>query len=170
MTENSVKKLHLIRHAKSSWNNSYLADIDRPLNERGMRSCQTMAAKIAEAGCPFTDVFCSPAVRARSTIEQISETLADRRIDWQVDNALYTFDFQDLLRWCRGVDDVIAQIVIIGHNPAMTDFINEMSDRTIENLPTCGYAQLWFETQSWQTLPAKSAKLVSFLKPKMFMD
>lgn len=165
-----MKKLHLIRHAKSSWDNSYLADIDRPLNERGMRSCQIMAAPIADAGCPFTAVFCSPAVRAQSTIEQISEALTDREIDWQVDSALYTFAFQDLLEWCKGLDDAIAEVVIVGHNPAMTDFINEMSDRTIDNLPTCSYAQLWFEDLSWQTLSVGSAQLVSFLKPKMFID
>ncbi|MEL6556492.1 MAG: histidine phosphatase family protein, partial [Cyanobacteria bacterium J06621_11] len=64
-----MKKLHFIRHAKSSWRNAYLADIDRPLNERGVRSCQVMAAQIVKAGCPLDNIFCSPAVRAQSTIE-----------------------------------------------------------------------------------------------------
>lgn len=129
-----------------------------------------MAAPIAEAGCPFTAVFCSPAMRTRSTIEHISKALIDRAIDWQVDDALYTFEFQDLLKWCRGLDDAIAQAVIIGHNPALTDLINQIGDRPIENLPTCGYAQLLFESQSWQTLGAGTAKLASYLKPKMFVD
>ena len=185
-----MKKLHLLRHAKSSRDNSYLADIDRPLNERGIRDCQVMAVPIVEAGCPLTTIFCSPAMRAQSTIEYISEALADREITWRVDSALYTFEFRDLLKWCQELDDTMTDVVIIGHNPAMTDFANQMSSQmssqmnsqvsdrtnttypahTIENLPTCGYAQLLFQDQSWQTLSVGSAELVSFLKPKMFVD
>ncbi|EDX87062.1 phosphoglycerate mutase family protein [Synechococcus sp. PCC 7335] len=159
-----MKKLHLIRHAKSSHDNSYLADIDRPLNQRGLQACEVMAAQIAKAGCPFDPIFCSPAVRAQSTIEQISQALPERQISWQVDNALYTFRSQDLLGWCQALEEAVNEVVIVGHNPAMTDFVNEISDRTIDNLPTCGYVQLLFENDSWQNLSADSAKLVSFLK------
>ena len=163
-----MKKLHLIRHAKSSRDSSYLADIDRPLNQRGLEACEIMAVQIVSAGCPFDPIFCSPAVRTQSTLEQISQALPSHQITWQVDNALYTFKFQDLLRWCRSLDGAIAEAVIVGHNPAITDFVNEMSDRTIENVPTCGYVQLLFENNSWQNIATGSAKLISFLKPKMF--
>ncbi len=165
-----MKKLHLIRHAKSSQGDRDLADIDRPLNKRGLVSCQIMAAQIVAAGCPLDPIFCSPAVRTQSTIEQISQALSNQQIHWQTDNALYTFEVQDLVKWCRALDDSMTEIVIVGHNPAMTDFVNQMSDRTIKNLPTCGYVQLLCEVDSWQSLSAGSAKLVSFLKPKMFMS
>nr|WP_228025251.1 histidine phosphatase family protein [cf. Phormidesmis sp. LEGE 11477] len=169
--------MHLIRHAKSSHDDSYLSDIDRPLSQRGLQACQRMAVPIARAGCPFDPVFCSPALRAQSTIEQISYALPERQINWQIDDALYTFEFQDLLRWCRALDNAMNEVVIVGHNPAMTDFVNEMCDRvsadwparTLDNLPTCGYVQLSFENTSWQTLSKGSATLVSFLKPKMFV-
>ena len=163
-----MKTIHLIRHAKSSQGDRDLADIDRPLNERGLASCRVMAMKILDAGCPFDPVFCSPATRTQSTIEQISQALAPRQIQWQVDNALYTFEGQNLLKWCSALDDSMTAVVIVGHNPAMTDLVNQVSDRPIKNLPTCGYAQLCFKG-SWQALSAGSAKLVSFLKPKMFM-
>ncbi|MGB3790207.1 MAG: histidine phosphatase family protein [Phormidesmis sp.] len=165
-----MKRLHLIRHAKSSRDDSDLADIDRPLNKRGLASCQIMATQIADVGCPFDPVFCSPAVRTQSTIEQISQALSSQQIHWQTDNALYTFEVQDLVKWCRALDNSMTEVVIVGHNPAMTDFVNQMSDRTIKNLPTCGYVQLQFEVDSWQALSARSAKLVSFLTPKMFAD
>ncbi|MGB7251195.1 MAG: histidine phosphatase family protein [Phormidesmis sp.] len=164
-----MKKLHLIRHAKSSWADDSLADIDRPLNPRGVKSCRVMAAQIVKAGCGFEHVFCSPAVRAQSTIEQISQNLPDREIVWQLDDALYTFDAQDLLRWCRGLDNALSEVVVVGHNNAMTDFCNEVGDRPIENLPTCGYVQLAFGRGAWQDLSTGSAERLSFLKPKMFM-
>ncbi|MEL6353938.1 MAG: histidine phosphatase family protein [Cyanobacteria bacterium J06627_28] len=164
-----MKKLHFIRHAKSSWRNAYLADIDRPLNERGVRSCQVMAAQIVKAGCPLDNIFCSPAVRAQSTIEHINEAIVDRELSWTTDRRLYTFDVRDLLNWCRELDDELAEVTVVGHNNALTDFVNSMSDRTIENLPTCGYAQLTLREKDWRSLSPNSVRLTDFLKPKMFL-
>lgn len=73
-----MKRLHLIRHAKSSWSSGSLADIDRPLNQRGLKSCVLMAPQIVKAGCSFEHVFCSPAVRAQSTLENLA---------WEVNEA-----------------------------------------------------------------------------------
>jgi phosphohistidine phosphatase len=58
-----MKKLHFIRHAKSSWKDSSLHDIDRPLNNHGLKSCPIMATQIEKSGCNFDHVFCSTAVR-----------------------------------------------------------------------------------------------------------
>jgi len=163
-----MKKLHLIRHAKSSWANEALADIDRPLNSRGSEACRTMAPQMVQAGCPFEPVFCSPARRAQSTIEQLAQHLLDREISWQTDDELYTFDANALLKWCRNLDDSLLEAVVVGHNAAMTDLCNQIGDRFIKNVPTCGYVQLVFAQNSWQDLSAGSGKLLSFLKPKMF--
>lgn len=165
-----MKTLHLIRHAKSSWSDSALADIDRPLNKRGFKSCQVMAPEIINAGCDFKHVFCSPAVRAQTTLKQLAQALPEHDITWQTDKALYTFDVWDLRTWCYALNDSLLEVVIVGHNSALTDLINSFGTSPIENLPTCGYAQLAFKDESWQSLSAHSAKLVSFLKPKMFMD
>ncbi|MGC1306409.1 MAG: histidine phosphatase family protein [Phormidesmis sp.] len=163
-----MKKLHLIRHAKSSHTDGSLADIDRPLNQRGVESCRVMAPQIVKAGCGFEHVFCSPAVRAQSTIEQIAQNLPEKGIQWQLDNALYTFNAQDLLAWCQALDSSRVEVVIVGHNNALTDFCNHVSDRPIDNLPTCGYVQLVLKVSSWQALSTNSAELLSFLRPKMF--
>lgn len=165
-----MKTLHLIRHAKSSWSDGSLADIDRPLNKRGLKSCKVMAAQIVKAGCHFDHVFCSPAVRAQTTLEALNQALPNQDITWHTDQALYTFDVWDLRTWCYGLDNALSEVVIVGHNSALTDLINSFGNSPIENLPTCGYAQLAFKDQSWQSLSAQSAELVSFLKPKMFMD
>lgn len=164
-----MKKLHLIRHAKSSWSDGSLADKDRPLNKRGLKSCRIMAPEIVKVGCCFDHVFCSPAVRAQLTIEHICQSLTEREIKWQLDDALYTFDTQVLWEWCRGLDNAMSDVMIIGHNPAMTDFCNEVSNCNIENIPTCGYVQLGFARSSWQDLSSGSCELLSFLKPKMFI-
>lgn len=162
-----MKKIHLIRHAKSSWVNGSLADIDRPLNERGVSNCLFMAQHIYDAGCCFDNVFCSPAVRAQSTIDLISNGITETNIKWQIDDDLYTFDSGHLFRWLRSVDESISELLIIGHNPALTDFCNELSNSNIKNIPTCGYVQLVaYQDCLWQEISKTSFELTALLKPK----
>jgi len=165
-----MKKIHLIRHAKSSWKNDSLADIDRPLNKRGTKTCHFMARHIFDADCCFDNVFCSPAVRAQLTIEGINKSLEGKNINWRTEEQLYTFDSDVLFDWCRKLDESISELVIIGHNPALTDFCNRVSNTHLNNIPTCGYAQLIIEKKCrWRKLAEGSAELVEFLRPKKVM-
>jgi len=185
-----MKKLHLIRHAKSSWSDRALSDIDRPLNQRGLRSCALMAEQIVKAGCSFEHVFCSPALRAQSTIENIaqhlnlaaggegdnsltsgppsSKSLRHRQIEWHTDPALYTFVMTDLLAWCQQLDNSLSEVVIVGHNSAMTDFVNAIGNQPLGNLPTCGYVQLALQIEDWRALSPGAGDTISLLTPKMF--
>jgi phosphohistidine phosphatase len=127
-----------------------------------------MAEPIVNAGCRFEHVFCSIATRAQLTIEGISRALPDSEIQWKLEEALYTFSGHSLLDWCLDQDDGLDEMVLVGHNPAMTMFCNGMGNRQIENMPTCGYAQLVFPQDSWLELTPGSGKTVSFLTPKQF--
>ncbi|MCW5201435.1 MAG: histidine phosphatase family protein [Candidatus Electrothrix communis] len=161
-----MKIIHLIRHAKSSWNDDSLTDIARPLNKRGKKTCRFMAQHIADTGCCFEHIFCSPAVRAQSTIERISKSL-NADLQWQTAEQLYTFDSEFLFDWCRTLDESITEPLIIGHNSALTDFCNALSNSTVKNIPTCGYTQLSMSKDcSWQKLAEGSAELTVFLRPK----
>ncbi len=168
-----MKKIHLIRHAKSSWKDTSLADIDRPLNKRGIKTCRFMAQHIFDAGCCFDQVFCSPAVRAQLTIELIGNYLKGVNVQWQTEEQLYTFDSGTILDWCRTVDESIVELVIIGHNPALTDFCNALGNCNLKNIPTCGYAQLTYgkldKKYRWRKLGEGSAELTAFLRPKKLM-
>ncbi len=162
-----MKTLHLIRHAKSSWDHPGLADIDRPLNERGKKSCRVMADAIADAGCDFDNVYCSPAVRAQATIAGLSKALSLGEIDWQVEDDLYTFHAEDLMSWCRNLEEGLTSVVVVGHNPALTEFCNRLSGADIDNIPTCGYVQLAIDIDDWLELATDAAELVTFISPKM---
>lgn len=165
-----MKKIHLIRHAKSSWEDGSLADIDRPLSELGISTCLFMAQHIYDAGCCFDNVFCSPAVRAQSTIELISSCISETDVMWQTDKELYCFDSNNIFRWFGGVDESISEVLIIGHNPAFTDFCNELSNSDIRNIPTCGYAQLVIDQDChWHEISEIATELTALLKPKKLM-
>ena len=166
-----MKKIHLIRHAKSSWKDTTLADIDRPLNKRGFTTSNFMADPILKAGCSFTNIFCSPALRAKTTIERISSHLPHANITWKIDDRLYTFDDGDLFVWFRSLEESINEVTIIGHNPALTDFTNRISHSDIENTPTCGYVQLKsHHAILWKDVTEASFQLSCFLVPKQLMN
>ena len=160
-----MKTLHLIRHAKSSWDFPELADIDRPLNKRGKKACVKMAEPIVAAGCDFKTIFCSPALRAQQTINRISKALDDSLL-WQTEQHLYTFSFDELLKFCVELDDELDEVVLVGHNPGFTDMCNFLIEDYIENLPTCGYGQFACDIDSWAQLNENCAQLVEFITPK----
>ncbi|WPD20881.1 MAG: histidine phosphatase family protein [Candidatus Electrothrix scaldis] len=170
-----MKIIHLIRHAKSSWKDGTLADIDRPLNKRGKKSCRVMVKQLVRSGCCFEHIFCSPAVRAQETIQGINKIL-NLELRWQTNKELYTFDSVVLLEWFRTLNDAVTEPLIIGHNPALTELCNTLrkndtiSNNDISNIPTCGYVQLCMDKdRPWRKLAEGSANLTVFLRPKKFM-
>ena len=163
-----MKIIHLIRHAKSGWDNVNLSDKERTISIKGELSCQLMADRIVAAGCNFDQVYCSTATRAQMTIQCLSDTLHSKEIEWISEEVLYTFDHYDLLDWCMSLPDTLYEVVVVGHNPAITEFTNGMSDRYFDNVPTCGYVQLKFPQAAWKELSKASAKCTSILTPKQF--
>ncbi len=161
-----MKRLHLIRHAKSSWDHPDLHDIERPLNSRGLKATKVMAPAIVAAGCSFDAVFCSAAVRAQETIENIASHLPDHGIKRVVDDALYTFSAGAVLDFLNALPENFDDVTIVGHNPAFTDLTNRLTSAAIVNVPTCGYVQMEFEG-AWKDLDYGTATLNEFLTPKM---
>ena len=127
-----------------------------------------MAQPIMAAGCDFQQVFCSPAKRAQQTIELISNALRKENfnVQWYTDDSLYTFNSEDLLHWFQRLDDAIEEIVVIAHNPAITDLGNTLCGESISNVPTCGYLHIASEITHWRQLGADTATLIEYLSPK----
>ena len=90
-------RLWLLRHAKSSWDDDRLADIDRPLAPRGVRAADAMATYIAGASIRPSLVVCSPALRARQTFEHVQASLGEPEV--RIEPEVYTFDPEPLLAY-----------------------------------------------------------------------
>ena len=163
-----MKTIHLIRHAKSSWEDSRLSDVQRPLAQRGSKDCKIMGQHIIAAGWNHRNIYCSQAKRAQMTIAGLAKSLSHLKIDWQIDSELYTFSAGVLLDWLADLSDECQAITLVGHNPAFTDLINRLCDARLDNLPTCGYAQLSAEMDSWAQVKQSEFQLKHLLKPKMF--
>jgi phosphohistidine phosphatase len=162
-----MKTLHLLRHAKSAWDNPGLADRERPLNKRGQRDAPRMGQALAERLAPLS-IAVSPARRAQLTLDGLCTGWAALRdMRHYTDEDLYTFSDNDLLDWIQAQDTRHPALFMIGHNPAFTDLVNTLcGDYVLDNLPTAGYAELSLEVDSWHDVARGCGNLAFTLFPK----
>ncbi len=160
------KLLFLVRHAKSSWQDVSLPDHARPLNKRGKRDAPEMAERIARRPSPPEHVVTSPALRALTTAQVIATELEIEPTALEVDERLYGAGTGELVDVIRGLDDRLARVMVVGHNPCLTESVNLLAGTTIENVPTCGVAVLSLEATSWADVCSRSAELLEFDYPK----
>jgi phosphohistidine phosphatase len=165
-----MKRLYLLRHAKSSWDDPTLADHDRPLAPRGRRAAKVMAEHLQRKGIAPELVLCSPARRTRQTLKRLAPGLG-KDADVQIEPELYAAPARDLLEVLHEVPDEVESVMLIGHNPGIQDLALSLASagsevpRLRSKFPTAALATLEFDG-SWRELAPGSAALVSFLKPK----
>jgi phosphohistidine phosphatase len=163
-----MKTLYVVRHAKSSWDDTDLSDIDRPLNERGKRDAPRMGKRLKEKGIHPELLLSSPARRAFSTAKRIGEVLDYKKDNIKTEKKLYHASEDEILNVVRGLSDKSNSAMIFGHNPGLTDFVNELLDtkQFIDNIPTCGIVAFSFSGKSWAEASAQNAQFLFFDYPK----
>ena len=163
-----MKKVYLIRHAKSSWKFADLTDFDRPLNDRGNRDAPFMGKVLKDQNAKPDLIYSSTAVRAITTAKIIANV-----VGYDVSNIVETEDIYEasageILDIIQSTDDKHNTIFVFGHNPGMTSLSNYMCDRIIDNLPTCGISIIEFPADKWEDVTLRSGKLVGFEYPKKY--
>lgn len=165
-----MKKLILVRHAKSSWADTSLTDINRPLNSRGKRDAPFMAKLIREKGISPDLILSSPAKRALLTAKVFADELIYPAKDIQLVSEIYEAFYEEIIEVLHDVKDEINTLMIFGHNPGFTDFTNFVSDSYIENIPTCGIVGLELKEESWNKVKEDSFRLLFLEYPKKYSD
>jgi len=160
------KILYLVRHAKSSWSDASLADRDRPLNRRGRKSAPEMGRRLLEHGQHPDLIVSSPAKRAFSTAKKIAKELAYDKSEIVTDESLYFSGTGSMVSMLEGLDDRYQNVMIVGHNPAMTSLLNILSEAQVHNMPTCAVAVLSFDMASWSELDVTNGELLLYDFPK----
>ena len=165
MNWNEMKRLYLVRHAKSDWGKPGLADFDRPLNKRGKKDAPKMGEHLKSVWQVKPDyVLCSTAKRAQATAKRLLKALEypKDQIVWQ--ERIYSGHSTDILDLVRRIDSGCEQVMVIGHNPDITELINDLTGSDIFDVPTCGVAGIDLDIDVWQDVA--SGKLVFFEVPK----
>jgi phosphohistidine phosphatase len=155
-----MKTLFLIRHAKSSWDDTALPDKDRPLNDRGKRDAPKMGKRLQKRDVKPDLILSSPAIRALTTAEIFAKKLDYKLKDIVVDDRLYAGEADDLLDVIHKLGDNLERVMLFGHNPELTELAHRLASE-IARMPTCAVAEFTFGTKSWskigKTKPAKVA-------------
>ena len=166
-----MKRLTLLRHAKSSWDDQGAADHDRPLAKRGMRDAPWIGERLAAQGLKPSLLLTSSALRARQTTALVEPPLRHAALKIHVDSEIYLATPDTLLRILSAQSDAIDDLVLIGHNPGLTQLANMLlPDLKLDNLPTAGAVGLRCTTDSWQTIDAADFSLLFYEYPKKGSD
>ena len=146
-----MKNLILVRHAKSSWE-APLGDIDRPLLQRGVSD----AGEVALASLNYIprqfNIWSSKARRARDTALIFAKELGFPAENIFFKDELYTFDHQKLEQIIKTLPADYNNMILFGHNEAITNFVNKFGDVFITNVPTSGFVSIQFDCNDWQSI------------------
>lgn len=165
----AMKKLYMVRHAKSSWEHPGLSDFDRPLNDRGKQDAPKMGERLKERGIHLNLMLSSPARRAMSTCKRIADSIGYRRENIRTDRNLYHTGEDEILEIIRRLDNDVDAVMIFGHNPGMTDFVNALNrnqEPYIPNVPTCGIVAFQFNISDWNVVSFGTGEFLFFDSPK----
>jgi phosphohistidine phosphatase len=161
-----MKTLTLLRHAKSSWDNSGLADHDRPLNERGQRDAPEMAQRIHAAAIRPSLIVSSPATRTWETAKALAAEISYPIEFLQRDNQLYLASLDTLIDYVGQQDPGFNSLLVVAHNPGITVFANYLCPGLTDNVPTCGVVSVTIDSNDWDLRKTGSVTLDLYDYPK----
>jgi len=133
-----MKRLYLVRHAKSSWKHPEFTDFERTLNKRGKRDAPEMGERLARKGvCPDLMVS-SPAMRAISTARVLAEKVGYSLAEICEEEAIYGAHWSGLLGVIQDFPDAMDTVLMVGHNPGFSMLAEYLTATRVDNMPTCG--------------------------------
>ena len=163
-----MKKLFIIRHAKSSWANSSLPDHQRPLNSRGLRDAPFMGKLLQKTGAQPDLLLSSPANRAFSTACFFAEAFGIPEMEIRKEERIYDAFPSDMVDIIQSLPADLETVFVFGHNPTFTSLANKYAERQIANMPTCSIAQVEADVKNWKDFSPGSAKVVAFHYPGQY--
>lgn len=162
-----MKTLIIVRHAKSSWNHPELSDRQRPLNSRGERDAPAMGKRIVDQGMRPSLIITSPATRAWTTARIIAAEIGYPTEFLQREDSLYLASLDDLLDAVVAQDAGFNSLMVVGHNPGLTEFANFLIPGLTNNLPTAGVVSVQIDQDDWNLYQQPKAELLAFDYPKL---
>ena len=163
-----MKRLTLLRHAKSSWNHPDLSDFERPLNERGRRAAPAMGAYLAARWGEQDCIVSSPATRAITTARMVCQALKQEETEILILPPIYLASPDVLMSVLQALDDGDTTALLVGHNPGISEFGRLLCpDAPAEDVPTCAATTLALPIGRWTQAGAGIGQLLDYQTPKL---
>jgi len=161
-----MKRLTLIRHAKSHWDQPELSDFDRPLNKRGEQDAPLIGDRLAVRGLSPQLILSSPAKRAIDTARLIAQALTYPKKKILEEPGIYEANVDELVALLWQVAPKINDLMMVGHNPGLHQLTHYLTGQRLEKFPTCGVFSVEFDLEQWADIRPGSAQLDFFDYPK----
>ncbi len=161
-----MKTLLLVRHAKSSWDNLELSDFDRPLNGRGKHDAPEMAKRVKERKIKIDRFLSSPAKRAKKTAEYFMDEYSSKKNNLVLIPSLYEASVNNFFEALENMNDKDDVVGLFSHNPGITNFVNSLTEKKIDNMPTCGVFAINIQTKKWKDFQDARKEFLFFDYPK----
>jgi phosphohistidine phosphatase len=162
-----MKTLYIVRHAKSSWSDVDLADIDRPLKERGVNDAIKIGERLRERNINPDIIFSSNAIRALHTAMIIARYLDFPFQRLMTRKEIYASTKESLFHFLSAIDNQNEKVMIVGHDPTLTNFLNHfLPNQQLDKIPTSSVVELQILAENWIELKKSTTKTISQILPK----
>lgn len=162
-----MKRLYIIRHAKSSWENGELSDFERGLNKRGKKDLKTITSYMALKNIKVDLILSSSALRAQITADEIAKKINyNNKIHYMKE--LYMVRPEKLMDIIKLQDDQHKDIFVVGHNPELTEIANILLEDEFIKMPTLAILAIDLDIDSWEDIIPNSGKVDFYIYPKQF--
>ncbi|RLD90615.1 MAG: histidine phosphatase family protein [Bacteroidetes bacterium] len=161
----TMKQLLIARHAKSSWNDFSMEDHERPILEKGRKKSEKVTAALKQKKILPDLIISSTAKRAKETAAILANGLGYPIDKIRYEKTIYHADTDDIFNELFALDDSIASVMVVGHNPTLTDLVNHFSKTMIDNLPTSAVAAVTFKADKWEKTGSSKFKLKFIMRP-----
>ena len=159
-----MKKIYVLRHSKSSWKDLFLSDFQRPLNSRGKTDGPKMSSYLHSRIDKIDFLHCSSSVRTYETSKFFVERI--KFVNIKYDDSLYHSSSLEIINSIMNYDEQYNSAMIIAHNPGITNFINEISNVMLDNLPTTGLVEINFNCGMWADISVDNSTIIDVKFPK----
>jgi phosphohistidine phosphatase len=158
-----MKRIIIVRHAKSDWTDGSIRDFDRPLNERGVLSAPAVGREIKSKALVPDLIISSPALRAKMTALAVAESSGyNQSIIW---NESFYFGYTgEIMHTLKGLQETVQSVMIFGHNPTWSSLAELLTGKFIE-LSTADAVVLEY-IGFWKDLKNKSCKQTIYISSK----
>jgi len=168
-----MKRLAILRHAKSSWDDPGLDDFNRPLNERGWKAARRLGRELEKRKTKFDLVLSSTSARTRETIDGVKRHY-DFNAPIKFEQDIYLASDATLLALVRSLDDEVKALLVVGHNPGLEMLITDLTEdddqglrqRIKGKLPTGALAILELKAKHWSDVGKGCGRIVELILPK----
>jgi phosphohistidine phosphatase len=162
-----MKTIYFVRHAKASWDFPELSDIQRPLLDVGKKRTKKIIKFLLEKGIVPALILSSPAVRAFETAKLLAAGLHYPEDTIKIAKSIYHGDVEHILNDIFALPNTTSSVMIVGHNPVITNLVNMFTNPAVDILPTSGLVGISFETDQWEMVPQAARKTEFIVYPKM---